>query len=261
METYHEESLNNVVKYFQNDPEVEALILGGSLAHGYASLVSDIDIMIIVTDQHYATRLSEGRLQFFNRELCTYSDGYVDGKYLGMSHLTQVAEKGSEPARYAFQDAQVLFSRQDSIEERIRSIACYPAEKKTERMQRFYAQFEAWNWYVGEALKSGNQYLLGVSISKLVLFGGRLILAHNELLYPYHKWFLRVLASAKEKPPALLQYIDTLYQTPSAENTQSFYELVRDFREWPILENGWPAQFMLDSELNWQTGAIPVDDL
>ncbi len=261
MYSHHEESIQNVVKYFQNEPEVEALILGGSLAHGYASPVSDIDVMIIVTDQNYTKRFNEGNLQFFNRELCTYPEGYVDGKYLGMSHLTQVAEKGSEPARYAFQDARVLFSRNDSINDQIRSIARYPVTHKAERMRRFYAQLEAWNWYVGEALKSQNRYLLGVAISKLVLFGGRLILAHNELLYPYHKWFLRVLADAKEKPPTLLMLIESLYQTPSAENAQSFYELVRDFRDWGILDNGWPVQFMLDSELNWQTGSTPVDDL
>ncbi len=261
MHGHHEKSLQNVVKYFQNEPEVEALILGGSLAHGFASPISDIDLMIIITDQHYAKRLSEGNLQFFNRELCTYPEGYVDGKYLGMSHLTEVAEMGSEPARYAFQDAQVLFSRRDSIDKQIRSIARYPLELKTERICRFYAQFEAWNWYVGEALKSQNHYLLGVSISKLVLFGGRLILAHNELLYPYHKWFLRVLAEAREKPPALLTCIESLYQTPSAENVKLFYELIRDFRDWGILDNSWPAQFMLDSELNWQTGTTPVDDL
>jgi hypothetical protein len=155
----------------------------------------------------------------------------------------------------------VLFSRRDSIDEQIRLITRYPLEQKTERIRRFYAQFEAWNWYVGEALKSQNHYLLAVSISKLVLFGGRLILAHNELLYPYHKWFLRVLAEAKDKPPTLLTCIESIYQTPSADNIRSFYELIRDFRDWGILDNGWPAQFMLDSELNWQTGAIPVDDL
>ena len=108
MHSHHDESIQNVVKYFQNEPEVEALVLGGSLAHGYASPVSDIDIMIIITDQHYAKRLSEGNLQFFDRELCTYPEGYVDGKYLGMSHLTAVAEKGS-CCRYAFQDARCYF--------------------------------------------------------------------------------------------------------------------------------------------------------
>ena len=96
---------------------------------------------------------------------------------------------------------------------------------------------------------------------KMVLFGGRLILTHNELLYPYHKWFLRVLADAKDKPSELLTCIENLYQMPSAENTQLFYDLIKDFREWPVSEKSWPAQFMLDSELNWQTGATPVDDL
>ena len=261
MYKHHEESINNVVEYFQNDPEVDALILGGSLAHGFASPISDVDVMIVVSDHNYAKRLGEGRLQFFTRDLCTYAEGYVDGKYLGISYLMQVAEKGSEPARYAFQDAQVLFSRFAPIEEKIRSITRYPVEQKAEHIQRFYAQFEAWNWYVGEALKSGNRYLLGLSISKLVLFGGRLILAHNELLYPYHKWFLRVLEGAREAPPGLFPCIEALYQTPSVENATLFYEMIKGFREWAALDNGWPVQFMLDSELNWQTGAIPIDDL
>ena len=261
MHKHHEESLQNVTRYFQNDPEVEALILGGSLAHGFASPISDVDVMILVSDESYAKRLSEGQSQFFNRELCTYAEGYVDGKYLGMSHLTQVAEKGSDPARFAFKDAQVLFSRRESIGELLQSIARYPVTQKTKRLQRFYAQFEAWHWYVDEALKHENRYLLGTSINKMVLFGGRLILAHNELLYPYHKWFLRVLAEAKEKPPELLACIENLYQMPSVENSQLFYEMIKDFRDWPVLENGWPAQFMLDSELNWLAGATPVDDL
>ena len=261
MYKHHEESIHNVVQYFQDNPEVEALILGGSIAHGFASAVSDVDLMILISDENFAKRLSEGNLQFFNQELCTYAEGYVDGKYLGMSHLMQVAAKGSDPARFAFQDAQVLFSRDSSIESLIQSIVHYPVDQKTERMQRFYAQFEAWHWYVGEALKHENRYLLSTSISKMVLFGGRLVLTHNELLYPYHKWFLRVLAGAKEKPSELLTCIENLYQMPSAENTQLFYELIKNFREWPAPEKSWPAQFMLDSELNWQTGATPVDDL
>ena len=261
MYKHHEESIQNVTQYFQDDSEVEALILGGSIAHGYASTVSDVDLMILISDENFTERLNLGRLQFFNRDLCTYIEGYIDGKYLGMSHLIQVAEKGSDPARFAFQDAQILFSRDNSVEKLIQSIARYPVSQKTERMQRFYAQFEAWHWYVGEALKHENRYLLSTSISKMVLFGGRLILTHNELLYPYHKWFLRVLADAKEKPSELLVCIDNLYKMPSAENTQLFYEMIKDFRDWPVLENGWPAQFMLDSELNWQAGATPVDDL
>jgi hypothetical protein len=69
--------------------------------------------------------------------------------------------------------------------------------------------------------------LLGTSVSKLILFGGRLILAHNELLYPYHKWFLKVLEQAKDKPSDLLACIQTLNESPTVENSEAFYEKVK----------------------------------
>ena len=258
---HHEESIDNVIEYFKKEPEVQALLLGGSIAHGFAAPASDVDVMMLVSDQHFEERLSQGRLTFYNKELCTYAEGYVDGKYLSASHLKRVAEKGSEPARFAFQDARVLFSRGESLDQQLRSIARYPVEGKAERLRRFYAQFEAWNWYASEGLRLGNRYLLGLAVSKLVLFGGRLILTHNEILYPYHKWFLRVLEGAKDKPPALLQSIENLYQGASTENVRQYYELVKNFRDWGMMPTTWPAQFMLDSELNWQTGATPIDDL
>ena len=257
----HHESIGNVIEYFRREPEVQALLLGGSIAHGFASPTSDVDVMILVSDEHYEERLSQRRLTFFNKELCTYAEGYVDGKYLSISHLKQVADRGSEPARFAFQDAHILFSRGESFEPLLQSIARYPVKGKADRLQRFYAQFEAWNWYAGEALRMGNRYLLGLAVSKMVLFGGRLILTHNELLYPYHKWFLRVLEGARDKPPALLERIENLYRDTTAENVRQLYELVKGFRDWGIAGTTWPFQFMLDSELNWQTGAPPIDDL
>jgi predicted nucleotidyltransferase len=258
---HHEESIGNAIEYFRKDPEVEGLLLGGSIAHGFAVPASDIDVMILVSDERYAERLDQGRLCSYNKELCTYADGYVDGKYLGVGRLQQVAERGSEPARFAFQDARVLFSRGRAFDRELQAIVRYPVEGKAERMRRFNAQLEAWYWYTTEALRLGNRYLLGLAVSKLVLFGGRLILTHNELLYPYHKWFLQVLEGAREKPPDLLGSIESLYQDTSAENVRHFYESVKEFRDWGMLATGWPVQFMLDSELNWQNGATPIDDV
>jgi predicted nucleotidyltransferase len=261
MYSHHEESIANVVAYFKEDPQVQALLLGGSLAHGFETAASDIDVMIIVSDRDHRQRLEAGRLQFYSTDLCSYEGGYVDGKYLGRGFLEQVAARGSEPARFAFLDAQVLLSRIDGLQETLERIARYPVEEKMDRIRRFYAQFEAWNWYAGEALKLGDPYLLGVSIGKLVLFGGRLVLAHNELLYPYHKWFTRVLGTAGEKPSDLLELIESLHADASRENVQRFYETVKGFREWETPGGSWPNQFMIDSELNWLDGTTPIDDL
>jgi hypothetical protein len=243
------------------DPEVIALLLGGSIAHGFETPSSDVDILILVSDTDYKKRLEENRVLFFNRDLCTYEGGYVDGKYMGLGFLDRVKKKGSEPARFAFAGSHVLFSRMEGLAEEICAIANYPSKEKAERIERFYAQFEAWHWYCQESLRLKNEYLLGTSISKLILFSGRLILAHNEMLYPYHKWFLRVLAEAKEKPDGLLDCIHTLTSSASPENIEALYEKIRTFQPWVEGEFSWSARFLVDSELNWLEGKTPVDDL
>ena len=261
MYEHHEASIQKVVEYFRTVPEVEALILGGSIAHGFARPDSDIDLMIIVSDREYEERLREGRLQFFDNQSCTYDGGYAEGKYLGLEMLRKLAESGSEPARFAFLDSQVLLSRIDTLDETLRAITRYPVEHKTERMRRFYAQFEAWNWYTNEGLRLNDPYLLGISVAKLVLFGGRLILAHNELLYPYHKWFLKMLERADEKPPDMLDCISNLHRQPAADTVMTFYQMVANFRAWEVPDVGWANQFMIDSELSWLSGTTAVDDL
>lgn len=261
MHSHHSESIQNVKEYFQNDPEVQALLLSGSIAHGFESPTSDVDLMIFVSEEDYQKRFQTGQLHFFNRDLCTYEGGYVDGKYLSLNFVQQVLEKGSEPARFAFEGSRVLFSRVDGFGEDICEIARYPIAEKAERIKRFYAQFEAWHWYCGEALSKRNGYLLGTSVSKFILFGGRLILAHNERLYPYHKWFLRVLEQAKDKPAGLMDSIQALTESPTTENIEAFYEKVKTFQPWSDNPYHWPVQFLLDSELNWMDAKTPVDDL
>jgi hypothetical protein len=261
MHPHHSQSIQHVTEYFRRDSEVAALLLGGSIAHGFETPDSDIDIMILVSGEEFRRRLASNQVHFFNMDLCTYDGGYVDGKYLSLSFVKDVGEKGSEPARFAFAGSRILFSKVDGLAEEIARVAEYPVAEKAERMKRFYAQFEAWHWYCQEALRLNNAYLLGTSVSKMILFGGRLILAHNESLYPYHKWFLRVLENVKDKPDDLLACIQQLNNDATAQNIESFYEKVKTFQPWIEGDFSWPTQFMFDSELNWMDGSTPVDDL
>ena len=261
MHPHHSQTIQNVKEYFERDPEVLALLLSGSIAHGFESATSDVDIMIFLSEENYQKRFRTGQLTFFNTDLSTYEGGYVDGKYISLNFVKQVLEKGSEPARFAFEGTQVLFSKIKGFEEDIRRTAAYPIAEKAERIKRFSAQLEAWHWYCSEALKRDNEYLLGTAVSKLILFGGRLILAHNEMLYPYHKWFLKVLEGAKDKPSDLMACIQALTGSPTADNIEAFYGKVKTFQPWNENPYGWGAQFMLDSELNWMDGRTPVDDV
>jgi len=49
----------------------------------------------------------------------------------------------------------------------------------------------------------------------------------------------------------LMACIQALTDSPTAENVEVFYEWVKTFQPWGDTPDSWPAQFMLDSELNW----------
>jgi hypothetical protein len=258
---HHQESIAHAVAHFRREEGVLALLLGGSLAHGFGSPGSDVDVLIVVSDAERAARMAEGRMHFFDRALCTYEGGYVDGKYVSPGFLSEVAAHGSEPARFAFQDAVVLFSRDPAVAPLLSRIARYPAEERGERVARFFAQFEAWAWYAGEALKRADSYLLSTAASKLALFAARLVLAHNAMLFPYHKWLLRQLEQAPEKPAGMVEAMRDLCAAPTRERVDAFAALVRGFRAWESGALPWPVRFMADTELQWTRGEAAIEDL
>lgn len=261
MEQHHLDSITNITNKLQKDPDNLALLIGGSIAHGFAKPNSDVDIMIVISEESYAKRLADNQLHYYETESCTYEGGYVDGKYITRQFMEQVAEKGSEPARFAFESARIAYSQLEDMPELLSRIVRYPVQEKQERIRKFMGQLEAWNWYCYEAMKHDNTYLLNQAITSLVLFGGRLILAHNEQLYPYHKWFLKVLEGVPSKPEGLMAKIDTLLQTPSRENVEAFYSSVRHFTDWGVEDFNWPVQFMYDTELPWMKGNSSVEDI
>ena len=64
---HQSETLLRVTEHFSKDPEVTGLILGGSIAHGFHSAESDVDVMIVVSDVAHRERLSTRRTGFFSR--------------------------------------------------------------------------------------------------------------------------------------------------------------------------------------------------
>src|SRR5215207_8957856 len=107
---HHRATMEHVTQYFRSDPRYLALIIGGSLIKGYGRPDSDVDIMLITTDDEYA-RLSEGReFTFYRPDLVTYEGGYIDGKYLNMQFLHDAAARGSEPTRWSFKNAIIAYS-------------------------------------------------------------------------------------------------------------------------------------------------------
>jgi len=257
---HHQRTVERLIQRFSPDPNFLALLVGGSLAKGYGDETSDVDIVLIATDAEYERRQPEQDFNYFTTDLCDYPGGYVDGKIVDVAFLEEVADRGSEPARSAFEGNVVAFSKLPQLADLLQRITAYPEAERTRKIQSFYAQLLAAHWYVGEATKRRNAYLLQRMTAELVLYSGRLILAHNRALYPYHKWFLRRLAEVPDKPSDLLPLIDAVLTEATPARADALRDCVINFTAWDTPPGGWPGRFMQDTEWAWRTGRAAVTD-
>lgn len=263
MEQHHRDTLDRFVARYGEDPHVLAILLGGSIAHGFAKPDSDIDALIVVSDEDHARRKQANKLAFSIRdpEICTYEGGYVDCKVVTIAFLETIAEKGSDAARYAFKDAAVVFSRVGDLRDLLERVTRFNDAERDARRHRFVCQLLAWKWYFSEAVRKDSSYLLHLATHKVMLFACRLVLNENRRLYPYHKWLINETLRAPARPANFDAQLALIGESPTVDRVNAFVASVLGFVGLGESDVDWPNQFLADSEFNWLYHQTPVDDL
>jgi hypothetical protein len=257
---HHQRTIERVTEHFQHDPAIVALLIGGSVAKGWAAESSDVDIMLVVTDEEFARRTASREFLYFTRDFCDYEGGYVDGKFTDVSFLKEVADHGNEVARAAFVSAWVAFSRDPAVDALLQRIPVYPEAERAAKLTAFYSQVVVGNWFMQEAVKRGDKYLMTHAAGEMALFGGRLILAYNRILYPYHKWLMHEVAAAPEKPDQYMVLVNALLDTPGVETAQAFTDAISAYHDWGVSFPEVFINFTRDREWNWRGQRAPIHD-
>lgn len=260
MKPHHERAIERLVEYFAADETCLGVIVGGSVAKGLERDDSDVDVMLVVSDELFRDHWQKNQLFYFNVEFCDYAGGYIDGKYVTMDYLRAAADRGNEATRAAFIGAYVAHSKVGGLDEIVRSIPVFQRAEQREKLQAFYAQFEAAYWYLTEAARRDDRYLLSRAASDLALYGCRLILEHNEVLYPYHKHLRVALERVTDRPAELPRLLDSLVSTPGDETARAFYDAIKAFRNFNPAFEAWQTRYMKDTELAWLDGHEYVGD-
>ena len=257
---HHQRAIDRLAAAYHDDPRYLGVIIGGSIAKGYARDDSDVDFVIIATDEAFEQHLALRDLFINRRDLCDYDGGFVDGKIINLAFLHDLAEKGNEPSRAAFEGAFVAYSHIADLDSLLQCIPVYPEAGHDERVRAFYSMAFIQHWLFHEAERHGNRYTLTRAASQLALFAGRLILAHNRRLFPYHKWLPRALEAVPDKPDNLMVYFNELLYEPSGESATELFESVRNFQDWGVSDLEAYTWFMTDVEWSWMSGESPIED-
>jgi hypothetical protein len=258
--SHHQRTIARLAERLQADPDALALLLIGSVARGEARADSDVDFYLVVTDAAYRERRAADRLWVPADDLCDEPGGHAGGRALDLAYLRDVAARGPEPARFAFVGATPVFTRVPDLAELLVPIVRYPEQERTAKLISFASQLPVHLSYLELGEYSSNPYLLAQTAVELVLFGGRLILAHNRMLYPNRKWFMREFERAPDKPAGIVELARQLLVQPSIALATTFCELILGFQPWPQPAEGALARFQNDREFNWRQGSAALAD-
>lgn len=260
---HHRATIEGVLARFAEETKVRALIIGGSVAKSEARDDSDVDVILVVSEEEFARREKSGELAFVDRDLAIAPTGYVDLKRQTLAFLQDAAERGSEPTRNAYVNAICLWEREGAAEvaELLPLIGRYPEAQRQSKINSFMAQL-AFNrgYFWREAEREGNSYLMARVQSETVLFGCRLILAYNRVLFPSHKRLKWAIEKAPHKPENFWKLAEALLASASRENMEAFCDAVEGFTDWNVSEN-LMTRFVEDCETSWRRGGAALSDM
>lgn len=257
---HHARLVAETTERFRQDPAVQGLLVGGSVAHGLARPDSDLDVMVVVADDELARRTGEHRVVFFEQDVGGAEGGDLDGKLISRELIGAVAERGSEPARWAFADAIVAFARDPELAWFVEAAGRYPEPERDEKLRDFVGHAQLMRWFQAQAERRSDRYLAAYAASRLVLYAGRAILAHNRMLYPFHKWFLTILERAPSRPPDLLELIGAVLDEPTVVNADRLLEPVVATVGVEVTPAEAASRFTERTEWSWRFGRPPLDD-
>lgn len=252
MYEHHRASINNLINYFKDDIGVMAIILGGSIAKGCARVDSDVDAMVVVSQEKYNKLAKNNQLAECITGHCTYEDGYFDIKYFTLEYLMSVMENGSEPSRNAFKSSRLLYSTSSKIEECVNKIPVFQKQEKQEKLLSFYSAFNL-NYTYFWGASSNDIYLRTRAATDIVLFGFRLLLQESEVLFPCHKGLIKFVTDLKNKPEDIINKANKLLTTLSDESKDDFVNSILNFIGYKPPEDFSEVltRFVEDNELWW----------
>jgi len=229
------------------DPEVLVILLGGSIAKGLERPESDVDLMVVVPDEVYRRRLAENQVTFFYQDIAGWPNGYVEGRYLSRDFVLTAAERGSEPTRYSFTGVTVLYGDDPEIVAAIPRIPIYPESERLDRIDAFHAQlFLNRIYFWPEGVRRQDPYLKLRAATEIVLFGGRMVLAHHRVLFPNQK---RLLETLDKVQPDIADLAREFLSRLNDDSLIAFNDRVIALTQPCPIDLG--SRFTQDSEMSW----------
>lgn len=251
MYQHHIDSIEKMKEYYANQEGLIALVLGGSVAKGNERPDSDLDGMIIVTDEVYEQRKAMGKTAETVVGHCTYPEGYFDVKYMNKAYIKAAAEKASEPTRNSFIGARVLISHDPEIDELVPKIGVFQTQERDDKMLSFYGAYLLNHNYFIRACKVDG-YMRTHAVGEILYAVYRMILQENEILFPCNRRLEETVAKAPNKPENIVELGRAAAEKQDDASIEAFANAYFSWTKYPLPDKRLAhSRYVTDYEQWW----------
>ncbi|MDO4740739.1 MAG: nucleotidyltransferase domain-containing protein [Eubacteriales bacterium] len=254
MYQHHIDSIEKMKEYYAGMEGLIALVLGGSVAKGNERPDSDLDGMLIVTDEVFEQRRAAGKTAECVRGECTYPEGYFDMKYMTKDYIKAAASHASEPTRNSFIGARVLLSRDPEIDELVPKIGLFQTQEREDKMISFYGDYLLNHNYFIRACKVDG-YMRVHAVGEILYSIYRMILQENEILFPCNRRLEETVAKAPLKPERIIELGRAAAEKMDDDSIEAFANAYFGWTKYPLPQDkSIPhSRYVTDYEQWWYT--------
>lgn len=124
------ELVEKLLDTYRTDESVLGIVQIGSTVKGYDDEHSDVDLVLVVTEEKYAM------LEKTFQKVIQAED--YDLKFTTINKLQDTRNSKSDEDHWGFQDSIVLFDKTNSLEDLVKGITSYDMASRPERLNRYY---------------------------------------------------------------------------------------------------------------------------
>jgi predicted nucleotidyltransferase len=220
------ELVEKLLDTYRTDEAVLGIVQVGSTVKGYDDEYSDVDLVLVVTEDKYAMLEK-------NFQKVIHAEEY-DLKFTTVDMLLDIKNSKSDEDHWDFQKAIVLFDKTNSVEEALREIVSYDAGSRLERLKRYYRGYWENTLNSLNCLEHNNRgaarIYSAIAIQELI----RLLFNLNGKWAPRTQWAFKEISFLHRKPANLEGQIQSILEEPDSERISELWnqtaELLRKER-------------------------------
>jgi predicted nucleotidyltransferase len=207
--------VKKLLDIYRTDESVLGIIQIGSTAKGYNDEHSDVDLVLVVTEEKYA--MQKKKLQ-----KVIHTEQY-DLKFTTADMLRNIKNSKTDEEHWDFQDSIVLLDKKNTLQEALREITRYDKSSRLERLKRYYLGYWDNTLNTLSCLEHNNRAGARIYAANAIQELTRLLFNLNERWAPKTQWAFKEINSLQRKPANVESQMQSILDEPTSEKLSQLW--------------------------------------